>query len=138
MAMLFTDVGSYIPALASLAICAIAFISHKYFRARDNLNKQKAQSDVPPGAVPLREFLDSLHNTLQTRPEISKTHAVDPEFSSSPSAQLLIAQSTSFLKTHGVEPDEIAEEMGRESARKHAKQRNRRRWSTGQFTELNL
>ena len=136
--MLFTDLGSYIPALASLATCAIAFISYRYFRARDNLNKQKAQSDVPPGAVPLREFLDSLHNTLQTHPEISKTHAVNPEFSSSPNAQLLIAQSTSYLKTHGVESEEIAEEMERESARKHAKQPNRRRWSTGHFTELNI
>lgn len=136
--MLLTNLGSYIPALVSIATCAIVAISYRYFCNRDNYSKQQAASDVPPGAIPLNDYFNSLGNTLKTSAETSMTQEVEAEFSPTQGSQFLITQATPLLKVHGIEPAEIAEKMEKESSRKHAKHPNRRRWSTGQFTELNL
>lgn len=140
MIMLLSEPGTYIGALVSIATCAIMVLSHRYFCAKLNQRKQQALSDLPPGAVPLNEYLDSLNNVLAAKPANTMTPLAGNIQEPSPTKKFTLSTdiSMSLLSSAGTTPELIATRMEKESERKVSSGKFKRRWSSGQFTELNI
>lgn len=142
MIMLLSDSGPYISTIISIATCAFIVTSCKYFSSRNIVHKQETISDLPPGAVLLSDYLNSLQNNLKTKsdPSMEATTAADPipELTSLAKPLLRIDRSSSFLSSDGTTPKVIAVRITKESEKKVSSGRMKKRWSSGQFPELNL